>query len=73
MKKWGTLIYAISPNSNEKTITFCGPTIEAPSRKLAHQYCQENGLGYCHISDELIAEIDSKTGNIVDYEIPQKN
>lgn len=57
MKKWCTLIRAICPITKELT-TFAGPVIEAPSPKLAHEYCQSNGLGYCRVTgDEFIASV----------------
>jgi len=79
MKIWGTTIYAICAETGEEKV-FCGPNVKAPKRELAHQYCQTNGLGYCHIQDELIAEIPCKKGsyepdfdNKVDYENQQLN
>lgn len=79
MTKWGTLIYSICPVNNDKRV-FVGPTIEAPSRQLAHEYCQNNGMGYCHIGDELIMEIPCKEGTYepdwnksVDYHKEQYN
>lgn len=43
-----------------------GPNIQAPSMELAQEYCQNNGLGYCKIEGQLIAEIpvDPNTGNV---------
>lgn len=74
MKTWGTTIYAICPLTGEMR-TYGGPNIEAPTRKLAFEYCQNNGLGYCHIEGELVAEIPCKPGTheadfskMVDYE-----
>jgi hypothetical protein len=60
MKIWTTLVYAKCAETNEYR-TFCGQNIEAPTKKLAHEYCQNNGLGYLHISDELIMEIPCKS------------
>lgn len=56
MYKWLTEIYAKCPIDG--TIKkFCGQHIEAPTRKLAHQYCQQNGLGYLFVTDKyLVAE-----------------
>jgi hypothetical protein len=56
MKTFSTVIKAINPMNGELA-TFIGPNIEALSRKLAFKYCQNNGLGYCDISGELILEI----------------
>lgn len=79
MKIWGTEVKAICPIDGELK-TFGGPNIKAPSRQLAHEYCQNNGLGYCRITDELIAEIPCKEGtyepdwdNMTDYENIQRN
>lgn len=79
MKTWGTIIYAKCAMTGEQKI-FCGPNIKAPSRSLAHEYCQNNGLGYCHIGDELVAEIPCKEGTyepdwdkMIDYENTQNN
>lgn len=78
MKTWTTLIYAIDPVDNEHK-EFAGPNIEAPSSWLAHEYCQKNGLGYCHIGGELIMEIPCDEHNNpdwskqVDYETIQNN
>jgi hypothetical protein len=56
MKKWATTIYALDPVT-EDFLEFSGPTVEAPTEKLAFEYCQNHGLGYCHIDGQLIAEI----------------
>jgi hypothetical protein len=69
MKTWTTNIYALDPLDGCYK-TFGGPYIQAPSRALAHEFCQNNGLGYCHIDAELIMEIPCKKGttNIPDWE-----
>lgn len=79
MKIWVTEIKAICPIDGGLK-TFGGPNIKAPSRQLAHEYCQNNGLGYCSITGELISEIPCKEGtyepdwdNMVDYENIQSN
>lgn len=59
MKKWSTIIYAKNPNTGSLS-EFAGPLIEAPSKKLAFEYCQNNGLGYCFIGDEVISTIPTK-------------
>ena len=56
MKLWATSIRAVCPVTGNVTL-FQGPHIPAPTEKLAHEYCQLNGLGYCWIDGELIAEI----------------
>ena len=47
---------------------------------MAREYCENNGLGYCHISDEVLSEIPCKKGtyepdwdNKVDYDKIQNN
>lgn len=59
MRIWCTTIYAKCAVTGQLK-TFCGPNIEAPSAKLAHEYCQNNGLGYCHIEGELQSETPCK-------------
>ena len=62
MPLYCTTIYAISPSHGEMT-EYCGPHINAISPAMARQYCEENGLGYCHINgDILVAEIPCKPG-----------
>ena len=53
MKTFVTEIRAMDPISNELR-TYCGPEIEAISFKLAEEYCQLNGLGYCKVVGELM-------------------
>lgn len=79
MKTWTTEIKAIC--QIDKVIkTFAGPNINAISKADALKYCQNNGLGYLHISDELVMEIPCVNGtlkpdwsNAIDYEDPQLN
>lgn len=75
MKKWVTEIQAIDPHTGRGLITWCGPEVPGLTLKHAEQYCQQNGLGYCKVIGELIAEIPCKEGSIeadfskkVDYE-----
>jgi hypothetical protein len=77
MKKWGTTIHALDPIDGEYK-EFSGPIITAPSRKLAFDYCQKNGLGYCPIIDELILLVPNKEGipdwkNKIDFTLDEKN
>lgn len=79
MKIWGTYIYAKCPIDGEIK-TFGGPNIEAPTRELAFEYCQNNGLGYCHIADEIIAIIPCKEGTFepdfdkkIDFDVINNN
>lgn len=79
MKIWTTVIYAKCAVDGVIR-QFCGQNIEAPTKQLAHEYCQNNGLGYLHISDELVMEIPCKKGtyepdfkNAIDYDKTQNN
>lgn len=79
MKTWTTIIYAKNPLTGNMS-EFAGPDIQAPSKALAFEYCQNNGLGYCHIGDELLSRIPTKADGItpdwdkrVDYDIQQNN
>ena len=57
MKVWTTEILAI--DTNGEIVLYRGPNIEAETWKGAEKYCQENGLGYCKVTGELIAmELD---------------
>jgi hypothetical protein len=80
MKHWGTYIEAIHPITGE-LVLWCGPTIAAPSKRLAQQYCEDNGLGYCKVDGELIMDVPCKAGTDndpdwskkVDYTLPDMN
>jgi hypothetical protein len=72
MKVWSTIIYAKCPIKKE-IITFSGPFIEAPSPKLAFEYCQNNGMGYCHIGDECIEVGNLSTGEVTKFNEGQDN
>lgn len=79
MKLWATSITATCPLDG-RLKKFGGPNIKAPTKKLAHEYAQNNGLGYCRIEGELIAEIPCKEGsykpdwgNMIDYESTKLN
>lgn len=61
MPVYGTWIYAMSPSLGSMK-TYGGPNIDAISPAMARQYCEENGLGYCHIGDVLVCEIPCKPG-----------
>ncbi|MDO7847592.1 hypothetical protein Q5H92_14575 [Hymenobacter sp. M29] len=78
-KWWGTEIKALDPVTGELK-TYCGPNVPGFFRQMAEQYCQKNGLGYCKVLDELVAEIPCKPNsytpdfdNMVDYEEPTLN
>lgn len=68
MKTFVTEIRAMDPISNELR-TYCGPEIEAISFKLAEEYCQLNGLGYCKVVGELMTDFTSG----IDYHTTQNN
>jgi hypothetical protein len=79
MRLWCTEIRAICPISGEMRV-YGGPNIRAITRELAFIYCQENGLGYCKIVGELVAEIPCKDGgyepdwdNKIDFDIIKNN
>ena len=79
MKHWSTTIKAICPIDGIIK-EFCGVTIKAPTKKLAHEYCQTHGLGYCHIGDEIVMEIPCQKGtyepdwdNAEDYDLENLN
>ena len=67
MKMWLTTIHALDPMDGMYK-EFNGPVIEAPSKKRAHEFCQNNGLGYCHIGDEVIILPPCNDCNIPDWE-----
>lgn len=79
MKTCSTKIYALDPITGEYC-TFSGPNITALTEQEAFAYCQNNYLGYCFISDEIVSEIpvfkDGRTPNWarkVDFTLIQKN
>jgi hypothetical protein len=79
MKFWYTEIKAISPVDGALKV-YCGPNVPGINEKTAQEYCENNGLGYCKVIGELIAEIPCKEGtqdpdfeNMMDYTIPQIN
>ena len=55
-KLWTTEVEATCPNSG-KAKRYCGPTVKAISPRLAQEFCNQNGLGYCKVVGELVAEI----------------
>lgn len=74
MKQWVTEIKAIDPVDGEMK-TWGGPTVPGISLRFAKEYCQNNGLGYCKVIGQLIAQIPCKTdsaeadfGNRLDYD-----
>jgi len=81
MKTWTTEIKAIDGVNPERGIvTYSGPYINALTQNMAQEYCNNNGLGYCKVGDQLISEIPCKPGtyepdfdNAVDYDTNEDN
>lgn len=66
MALWETEIQAIDPITGKLT-KYTGPSIEAFTPKMAHEYCQTHGLGYCRVTgDRVVSEVttNTKTGKI---------
>jgi len=59
MKLFTTTIQAIDPSDGELKL-WGGPNVPGISFKDARFYCDNNGLGYCEILGELVAEIPTK-------------
>ena len=79
MKLWVTTIRAIDPISN-RIENYSGPNVPGITSQDAEYYCQTNGLGYCKVEGELIAEIPTKPDgvtpdwdNMVDYDTINNN
>jgi hypothetical protein len=51
MRRWVTHIEAIDYKDRGLKL-WVGPYIEAPTKKLAQEYCDNNGLGYCRVIAE---------------------
>ena len=81
MKTWTTEIMAIDAVNPERGIVlYGGPNIKALTKSMAQEYCNNNGLGYCKVSDQLMSEIPCKPGtyepdmdNQVDYDTHDDN
>jgi hypothetical protein len=56
-----TKIKARSPIDGTMT-EYHGPHVPGNSIEEAQEYCEQNGLGYCWVDDELISEIPVKDG-----------
>ncbi len=65
MKLYTTKIKALA---NNELKTFSGPYVPGISFQDAQNYCERNGLGYCEVDGELIAEVDYNSGKITDYD-----
>jgi hypothetical protein len=62
MKIYTTMIKAIDPRDGELK-SWAGPNVPGISFADARWYCDNNGLGYCEIHGELVAEIGTKIEN----------
>ena len=78
MNIWLTEIKAIHPHTGDM-LTWGGDNIEAPTWKLAQQWCDEN-RGYLKVVGQLVSEIPCKEGtfeadwdNMTDYENASNN
>lgn len=58
MKIYTTKIKAICPFTN-KLRTYFGPNVQGNTIEEAQQYCEENGIGYCKVFQELVKEVSS--------------
>lgn len=75
MKLWTTSIRAIDPKTRELK-NWCGPHVPGINAQTAQEYCENNGLGYCKVDGELIAEIPFNTAGtegMIDYDNIQNN
>ena len=79
MKRYSTQIKAINPQTQE-LVCWAGPNVVGVSVSDAQKRCNNNGLGYCEVIGELIAEVPCKKdsldpdfGNMIDYENQQLN
>lgn len=74
MKMWVTQIQVIDPADGSMK-SWGGPNVPGINHGDAVQFCQQNGLGYCKVLGDLVAEIPCKEGTnepdmdkMVDYE-----
>jgi len=79
MKYWVTEITALDPKTNEMK-KWGGDNIQAPTKELAQEWCNNNYKGYLKVIGELVAEIPCKEGGnepdisrMIDYENIQNN
>jgi hypothetical protein len=62
-----TTIQAICPITGDLK-TFAGPKVPGIDIASANQYCQDNGLGYCHVQGQSIETISIGEEPISNYE-----
>ena len=65
MNLYTTEIKAICPITGE-LLTYSGQYVPGISFKDAENYCQQNGLGYCKVTGELIEEVEI-SGKVTEY------
>lgn len=61
-----TEIVAYHPFTGE-LCKWMGPYIEAPGHDDAQRFCEQNGLGYCKVSGQLIQEIGQNEQGFADW------
>lgn len=71
MKIWATQFKAIEYKTGDLKL-YAGDKIEAPTLTLAQEWCNMY-KPYLEVVGELIMTIDAKTGEEVDYTLPQLN
>ena len=67
MITWSTYIMAKCPLTGELLKFSPEIYIEAPTKQLALEWAQNNGLGYLHIGDQIVCTIDSQ-GERIDFD-----
>lgn len=79
MKWFVTEIHAVCPVMHSM-YKWVGPNVPGIDMATAQEYCNNNGLGYCKVIGELVAEIPCKEGSyepdfskMVDYEKINQN
>ena len=60
-KWWVTEVKAKSP-IDASMRSYGGPNVPGNTLEDAQEYCEKNGLGYCWVVGQLIAEIPCKEG-----------
>lgn len=68
MRYWTTVILAATPDTHETDLLdlreYSGPRVPGINLEDAQRYCNANGLGYCRVIGEHIADVDYATGKI---------
>ena len=63
MKTFLTEIYAMCPQEGIMK-TYLGPLVPGISYEDAQHNCENNGLGYCKMTGNLVTEIDTKDDGV---------